>query len=293
MMGKGHGMKRQFLGMMIGIAAAFLISACQPTQPELPTMAALPTDIPTDIPTDTPPPATDTATELPSATEPPTATHTQTPMDTPTREPSATTIPSRTPFPTITRTPIPTEGVDPASVRVLTATAAIIQAPTLATLTPIPAGAQVTARPTSTGTPLVTADVIITEAQFQEQLELMLADNPAVDSLEVDFKTDGIVITMTARGGAAFSSGTVLFGLQILEAQEFNRALVMTIEDISMQGGGEIPEEFFEVATGDLYVSLYDALDATLDQRLGRDDHDLENLTLTETTMDVFLYVPR
>jgi hypothetical protein len=175
----------------------------------------------------------------------------------------------------------------------MTATAAIIEAPTLATLTPIPVGAQITARPTSTGTPLVTADVIITEDQFQEQLELLLADNPAVDSLKVDFEPESIIITLTASGGSAFASGTVLFALDILEAQDFNNALVMTIEDISMQGGGEIPEEFFTVATGDLYVSLYDALDATLDQRLGRDDHDLENVTLTDTTMDVFLYVPR
>lgn len=283
-------MKRQFLGMMIGIAAAILMSACQPTQPELPTQAALPTDIPSE----TPPPATETATEPPTATLPPTETLTHTPTDTPTREPSPTKLPSRTPFPTETPTPFVTEGADPSSVRVLTATAAILQAPTLATLTPIPAGAQVTARPTSTGTPLVTADVIITEQQFQDQLAVLLEGNPAIDSFEVDFKPDGITIRLTARGGGtAFTSGTVLFGLEILEAQEFNSALVMTIEDISMQGGGEIPEEFFTVATSDLYVSLYDALDATLDQRLGRDDHDLENVTMTETTMDVFLYVPQ
>jgi len=279
-------MKRQFFGMMIGIAAVVLISACQPTQPELPTMAALPTDIPTDTPppTDTP---TDTATELPTSTDTPTVTFT------PTREPSPTTRPTRTPFPTITPTPFVTEAPNPNTIRILTATAAIVEAPTLATLTPIPAGAQVTARPTSTGTPLVTADVIITETQFQDQLELILIENESIDSLEVDFQPNTIKITMTASGGAAFSSGTILFGLQIIDAQEFNKALIMTIDDISMQGGGEIPEAFFEVATGDLYVSLYDSLDSILDKRLGRDDHDLENLTLTDSSMDVFLYVPR
>jgi len=59
-----------------------------------------------------------------------------------------------------------------------------------------------------------------------------------------------------------------------------------------MEGGGEVPQAFFDVATGDLYVAQYETLDSLLDKRLGRDDHDLENVTLTESTMDVFLYVP-
>jgi hypothetical protein len=285
-------MKRHLIGIVVGLAAALLISGCQPSQPDLPTLAALPTDVPTETPrpTDTP---TETATNTPTVTLTPTITNTPTATATETNTPSPTRRPTLTPTLTPTFAPFMTDTPNPNSVRILTATAAIIEAPTLATLTPIPDGAQVTARPTSTGTPLVAADVIITEQQFQEQLELLLADNNDVDSVHVDFQPTGIYVTLTASGGQAFSSGTVEFGLQIVEGERFNNVLVMSVENIVMQGGGDdIPQAFFDVATGDLYISLYDSLAAILDTRLGRTDHDLENMTLTDTTMDIFLYVP-
>ncbi|GEM_PF-1392623 len=292
MMGKGHGMKKHVVGMIMGLMLALLVSACQPAQTDLPTVAALPTDIPSQTPTPTET-LTQTPTATPTITVTPSITPTLTPTDTPTNLPSPTKRPTVTPRPTLTLTPIETDAPDPNTIRILTATAAIVEAPTLATLTPIPAGAQVTARPTSTGTPLVTADVIITEAQFQEQLELALKDNDKIDSVKVDFTPNGIVVTTTARGGAAFTSGTITYTMTMQKNSTFNNYLAMSIGDIVMTGGGDVPEDFFNIAVGDLFQALFDSFGHILDQRLGRPDHDLENLTLTDTTMEVFLYVPR
>lgn len=285
-------MKKRLSLTALGLLVALLISACQPAQPELPTVAVLPSEQPseTPLPSETP---TETATLPPSATSTPSETPTPRPTSTPTDIPSVTPRPSRTPAPTSTPAPFVTETPNPNTVRILTATAAIIEAPTLATLTPIPAGMIVTARPTSTGTPLVTADVIITEQQFQEQLEDLLSGNDAIDSLQVDFQPDEIRVTMTASGGQAFVSGTVIFGVHMLEAQPFNQAVTMTIDDIQMEGGGVVPQAYLDVVANSLYVGLYDTLKTILDKRLQRTDHDLENLTLSDTSMDIFLYVPR
>ena len=284
-------MRKQLVGMIMGLTLALLMSACQPEQPALPTAAALPTEIPsqTPQPTDTP---TQTPTATPTITNTPTITPTFTPTDTPTNLPSATKRPTLTPTSTPTLTPFETDAPNPNTIRILTATAAIVEAPTLATLTPIPAGAQVTARPTSTGTPLVTADVIITEDQFQEQLDLALKDNNKIDSVQVDFTPKGIVVTANAKGGAAFTSGVITYTMTMESSSSFNNYLAMSIGDIAMTDGGTVPDDFFNIATGDLFQAIFDSFGKILDQRLGRSDHDLENLTLTDSSMEVFLYVP-
>ena len=95
-------MNHRFLSIIIIIILSLVLTACQPEDEGLPTLARFPTDTatPADIalaPRNTLPP-----------TFTPTHTRTATPENTPTDAPTTTGEPSLTPSPTITDTPSPT-----------------------------------------------------------------------------------------------------------------------------------------------------------------------------------------
>jgi len=245
-----------------------LAAACQPAAPQgdLPTLAVLPTDAPTDTP---PPTATLTPTPLPTDTPGPTDTPTITPT------PTNTLIPSNTPRATAP----PTQTVEPTFAAAASATAAIQEAPRFSTLTPAPG---VTAVP---GTPQLAADVTITEAQFQEEVNARLPDITAIQSARVDFVTDGISVELTALGGDAFISGRVL--VSILLTGDF---ATITIADIQVNAP-EPPPAYLELVTGDFFLMMLDSLDSILKQRLGPDQK-LKNIFVTANAIEVTLLVP-
>ncbi len=258
---------------MKGLNALILLiivsAACQTPPNETPMLPTL-----VEFPTVT---ATETATEPPTAL--PTRTSTATP--TATYTPSQTLRPSLTPTdtPTATRTP------DLERAQAASATAAILEAPRFSTFTPAPAGAR--ARPTSTGTPQVMADVVINEAQFQEEVTLKIADMPNVDRAVVDLTPEGIVVTLTIVGddGALTTGDLIIFvnsqdGLAVIQG-----ALALDEDD------PEPSETFLTFATGDFFLEMVDVIDIILDQRLG-EMHNLETVTLTDDAMLISLLVP-
>lgn len=249
------------------VVLVVVIAACQPQETETPVLPTL-VEFPSETPTET-------------ATEPPTALPTRTSTATPTATytSSATLRPSLTPSntPTATRTP------DTARAQAASATAAIIEAPVFSTFTP----ASADARPTRIGTPQVIADVIITEAQFQEEVTLKIADMPNVDRAVVDLTPEGIVVTLTVTSddGALTTGDLIIFvtsqdGLAVIQG-----ALALDEDDL------EPSESFLNFATGDFFLEMVDVIDLILDQRLG-ETHNLESVRLTDEAMLIRLLVP-
>ena len=255
--------------MIVMFAAACAGGGEATEESALPTLAELPSETPTDAPTatHTEPPATDTPepsdTPTPSDTpEPPTTT----PTYTPTEPPTAT--PSRTP--------------DATRAFVGTSTAAVEEAPRYATFTPAPPNA--TARPTSTGTPQVVAEVVITEPQFQEEVDLAIEGMGNVQSAQVDFSAEGITFELTVVGeSGAFTTGDVLITVSTTGGiARFQGRLLVP------EGAPEPPESFIEFATGDFFLQMVEVLDRILNQRLG-EGHDLETLQITDDAIQLSL----
>ncbi|MFN8372108.1 MAG: hypothetical protein U0694_04440 [Anaerolineae bacterium] len=257
--------------LLICIALA-LLSACQPETPTavLPTRAELPTDEATSAAASTAETTGATAT-LTEATTTPTAAATSTPTLTPTI--------TRTPTSTATIAPTATHP-SPTPNTVASATAAVQEAPSFATITPAPPNAVI--QPTTT--PIIVADVIITEAQFQEELDAQVAAYPEIDFTAVNFTPIGVIITLTASGGDALITGDVTILFQV------NNGLVyITIGGVQINAP-QIPEAYAS-AINNLYAATIESMDSILRQRLG-DVSDLENLVLTETSMNITLLVP-
>jgi hypothetical protein len=245
-----------------------LAAACQPAVPQgdLPTLAVLPTDIPTEISTATP-----TLTHTPSPTDTPQPT--DTPSDTAT--PTETLFPSNTPIATEQNTPT----TEPTFASAASATAAILEAPRFSTLTPPPAGTPLPS------TPQVAADVTITEAQFQEEVNAQIANIPAIESAKINFVTDGISVELTALGGEAYVTGRVL--VEVLLTGDF---ATIHITDIEVNAP-EPPPAYLDLATGDFFLVIYNSLDSILKQRLGPDQK-LKSIAVNETVIEVTLLVP-
>lgn len=243
----------------------FLLTACQPgavTPQELPTLAVLPSSTPSDTPL---PPPTDT--DTPTAT----ATATDRPL------PSRTPFPSDTPRPTIT----PSRTVEPTGAAAGTATQGVLEQPTFATFTPAPPG---TLPPP--GTPQQVADVIITEQQFQEEVNQQISAYPTLQRAVVDFAPDGIHTQLTALGGQAFITGDVLLSILVS-----NGVAAISPTQITVNAP-EPPEAYVEAVNGDFFIMMVNVLDTILKQRLGL-QQDLENIVMTESTMEVTLLVPK
>lgn len=244
---------------------ALLLAACGPAeeaeQDTLPTLAQLPSETPTETPTETPEP---------------TATHTSTstPRPSPTSTPTATSTPTEEPTPVV---------LDPTRVFAATATAAVEQAPVFATFTPRPPGA---AAPPA-GTPQVLAQVLITERQFQEQVDLHVVSRPDVQGAEVNFTPEGIVITVTALGeGGAFTTGELLITINTSSGIAAIQGALMIEE-----GQPDPSEAFIALVTGDFFLEIVNTLDLILRTRLGP-QHNLQTLTLTDDAMVIALHVP-
>ncbi len=242
----------------------FLAAACQPAStetPVLPTLAVLPSLTPTETATSTP-----TETETPGPTNTPTITLTHTPFPTFT----ATSRPSET----------PRETVEPTQAAVATSTAAILEAPVFSTLTPggnLPAGS----------TPQVIADLIITEGQFQEEVNAQMGAYPSIQRSRADFVPGGINVELTALGGEALITGNVFLSIEMTGLG----AAQITIGDITVNAP-EPPEAYMETVNGDFFTLMVSVLDAILTQRLG-EEHNLENIIVTDTAMEVSLLVPQ
>jgi len=248
------------------LIALLLAAACQPAAPEnqvLPTLAVLPSLTPSDAPTETP-----TETETPG---PPT----DTPM------PSVT--PTQTLFPTFTPTnrptAVPQETVEPTQAAVATGTAAVLEAPRFSTLTP-------GGNTQPDATPQVIADVTITEAQFQEEVNAQIGNYPSVQRARIDFVPGGINVELTASGGQALITGNVFVSVELTGS-----FATISIGEITVNAP-EPPEAYVETVTGDFFALMVSALDSILTQRVG-EENDLENIVMTDTAMEISLLVPQ
>jgi hypothetical protein len=184
-----------------------------------------------------------------------------------------------------TPTPRPTRTISPTPANIASVTAAFVEAPVFSTLTPAPGDAG----RLQTATPQIAADVIITEAQFLEELRVQIADYPNIESVTVAFEggeLPGVRVRMDAYGGQAITSGEVFVNFQL--TGDFVTIAVTAIST----GSGQPPQPYIEIATGDLYFAVIAAFDAILTQRLG-EDHNLESITITEDAMLIMLLIPQ
>lgn len=265
------------------ILVLLVLSACQPASDDaLPTLAQLPTTEPS--PTLSPTPE-DTRTPTPSPTPEDTAT--------PTPSPTSTTTP------TLTRTPTPTQTLIPAvantAAAVSSATAVVLEQPTLSTFTPIPPGVVVRARPTSTGTPEVNADVVITQIQLQEEVDRIIITNRSPSLINVNIIDGGIDLVITAPDDAgATTTGTVFVAFQMSMVGLNNVLIAQPVppDDFRMFDGEFPPDAFIDVAYTEAVPALFQAFDDILNYRLGQGQHDLENVTFIDDAMLVTLVVP-
>lgn len=262
---------------LIAVIVALLLAACQSSPQEaLPTLVQFPTETVTAtvtntvVPTNTPVPS-DTATASATATETEIPTETQTPSE----------------------TPIPTDTPDKTEVAIGTATEGVLEAPVFSTFTPVPPGAiGILVRPTSTGTPEVMADVVITVPQFQEEVSRMIADNPAINQADISFVADkGVVVKLTALSGDAFVTGTVTVPFNFSGGSFNNIVMIGGMVDIAMQNDIE-PSEDFLGHVSDAVVIVQEAFNFILNQRLGEGKHNLEEIFITNDIIGVSLLVP-
>ncbi|GAB4521375.1 MAG: hypothetical protein OHK0046_32660 [Anaerolineae bacterium] len=185
--------------------------------------------------------------------------------------------------PTLRPTRTPT--LNPTQALESTATQNVIEVialtPLFATLTPAPVIIELEA-------PVIAADVVITEIQFQEALNQQLATIPEISSARVNFvagDAPGLRVEMTARGGEALTTGNVFFAFQLLQD-----IIAIQVVDIST-GSGEPPQPFVDLALSQLNDAVFNSLDGLLTARLGA-QHNLETIAFTETTIEMMLLVP-
>lgn len=255
-----------------------ILVACQPAEQdlgELPTQVVLPSATNTITPSDTPAP-----------------TNTPTITTTPTITPSPTVSPTRTVQPSRTPSPRPSQTLDSTRVAIGTATAQVEEAPQFSTITPVPPGILGAVRPTSTGAPEVVADVVITERQFQEEIDRLIAENENLNRAEINFVPGAVQIELTALSDGAFATGTfdVIFRLTSNSINNFVQ--IQTAGTFDMQGGLEPSEEFIQIASSDGTILVFDAFNFILNQRLGEGNHDLEFIEIGDDTMGISLFVP-
>lgn len=204
-----------------------------------------------------------------------------------TYEPTNTAIPSETSTPRPTATFPPPDTATPSRTpdANASATAAVIEAPRISTLTPIPVEPGVNP---PTPVPFVAADVVITAQQLQAELDQRIVNNPAIEAATltmIEGNPQGVQVRLTASGGQALVTGNVFIAFQL--SGDFVTIGVLEI-DI---GGGDPPQRFQEIATGDVLETVIESFDAILTRRLG-EQHDLERLTVRGNQMDIMLLIP-
>jgi hypothetical protein len=130
------------------------------------------------------------------------------------------------------------------------------------------------------------ADVVITEQQFQDELNVQLDGIESIQRARVDFIPTGIAVELTATGGQAFITGNVIVSIQLTGS-----FATISLADIIVNAP-EPPEAYVQTITTDFFPAMIGTLDAILARRLG-EEHNLQNLVMTDTTMELFLLVPQ
>jgi hypothetical protein len=244
------------------IGLLVLLAACQPgeTPQALPTVAVLPSLTPPDLP------ATEVlATDMPAPTV--------------TDLPAATLVPLNT-AESLPPTPLPASPTSEATVPVIN-TALAVTSPQFSTLTPVPPGVNAPARTT----PQVMADTVITEQQFQREVDLAVENVASIQQALIDFTPQGIQVQLTALGGQAYITGNVLVTIDVADG-----FIAISLGDVTVNAA-EPPEAFLAVTATEFYPLFINALDTLIEQRVGT-EHDLENLLLNDVALEVFLLVP-
>jgi hypothetical protein len=249
-----------------------LIAGCQPSANDsnqtLPTLAVLPSLTPT---------LSDQGGATVTVESPTIQVSEETPEVMPTVELTNTSAPTITPLPAATQTL-----TEATIVVAATATIGVQEAPRIATLTAVPAGVNA---PVMT-TPQVLADVVITETQFQDELDSQIEAFDSIQSARIDFLETGISVELTALGGDAFITGNVFL------AMEMNgNFLAISPVEIAVNAP-EPPASFVETVNGDFLTTVLATLETVLTQRVGP-DHDLQRVVLTPTQMEINLLVPQ
>lgn len=240
---------------MLIVLAGMMIASCQPaadTPQTLPTLAVLPSLTPVEASPEAVQPTVETGV-------PPTST----PL--PTEQAEATETEASTEAPP-TATPVPAVTIE------------IREEVRFATLTPDPQGA-------ASGTPLLMADVVITQGEFQRAVDAALGGRRSIQAASVDFVPDGIEVELTALGGVAYITGRVKLLIQVTGS-----FAAITVDDIQINAP-EPPEAYLEIVNGEFFALMIQVLDSLLRERVG-DDHDLENILLNDEAMQIFLLVP-
>jgi hypothetical protein len=257
------------------LLSAFLLAACQPAADEtLPTLAVLATSTPAADSTEEiqPTDAPEEATTEPTAPAP-TETFTPSPSPTSTRRPTITPTFTLTPFvPTATSTLAPEQFLE------ATETQAFIEAPIYRTFTPAPSssGQQIT-------TPEQFADIIITESQFQEDLDLLLSGNPNFIQSVVDFVPGSVLIQVTAADGT-----TGLVSIPITLVSNF---VSITVDSVTVNGT-EAPQAYVDLIYNEFFQLFFQTLDGIVVQRVGPQQN-LEFLQITDSQILASVLVPQ
>ncbi len=279
------------------ILLGLLVSACGPQDAlELPTLAQLDSGAGPDATVTALHMATEKALAAAEPTTSPTSSPTERPTVPPTAMPTATVTASRTPDATTTALSASRSTQTSAQAALTTATAAAVEAPVLSTFTPAPPGSASAARQSDSA--LLMADVVITEAQFQEEVNRLIAEQPVIRSAAVDFVDGGVAVALTAAGSSgALTTGTLVYIFQMMgEPGGANNVVAIQpqpVDDFIMAGGGTPTEAFIEVAYGDLFATVFEAFDFILNQRLGQGQHNLEFITIDDEQMAISLFVPK
>jgi len=251
---------------------SMLLAACQPAEnpnQDLPTLAVLPSEAATEAP------------ELTSTTAPDNVVEAS-----PTQDALPAFVLTETPAftaPTMTRTPRPvtaTHTVEPTIAAIGTATQAVVEAPRFSTFTPAPNGSAVQ------GAVQQFADVMITEPQFQEEVDVKRLAYPDIERAIINFVADGIDVQLTAFDGTTSISGNVL--VSILLTGDY---ATITISSITT-GDTPPPQGYIDLATGDFFRLMVESLDSILKQRLGPEQN-LQTIVVTDSVMLISLLVPQ
>ncbi len=197
---------------------------------------------------------------------------------------SAGGLPSETAQPTQARTvtprPVtPTNTIEPTQAAIGTATQAVLEAPQYATFTAAPLG---TLPPANNFKQV--ADVVITEQQFQEEVDLNLLKSNSIQSATVDFVPGAIKVQMTTSGTTPIS-GTVTIPVTLV-----NDLASITISDITSDQQ-PVPQGYIDVATGDLFTLMVNTLDQIVKTRIGPQQR-LKSIAVTDNTIEVMMLVP-
>jgi hypothetical protein len=257
------------------VVILLLLAACQPAADEtLPTLAVLATST---LVTESTAELLPTQSAAEATTEPttpaPTETFTPSPSPTSTRRPTITPTFTLTPFiPTVTPTLAPAQFIE------ATETQAFIEAPVYRTFTPAPGGSS-----QQSTTPEQFADIVITEPQFQEDLDLLLSGNANFTQAVVDFVPGSVRVEVTTADGI-----TGLVSIPITLVSNF---VSITVDSVTVNGA-DAPPAYVDLIYNEFFQLFFQTLDGIVVQRVGPQQN-LEFLQITDTQILASILVPQ